>query len=237
MTDPAPTASVREALRDEFYEEKVDGWSCEVRRGVVDAEGSPDECLGAAATAEAERQLWPIKLLGAMPTFMLSIHPTYAAQLFETNLAAATLFGRDLGLGLSREHVYYRGCGWRGGLRAPARLLWYVKGTRATGTGYLAAVSTLLEISIGRPRSLHQRFARLGVWSRQEVEAAAGNQAEVMALRFADTELLAHPLELGELRNLYATASLSFQAPQSPRAVPEHMFCLLYQRASTYATR
>lgn len=236
VSDPSPTACVREALREEFYTEGAQGYVCEVRRGLVEPPPIKDEDLRLASIAETERRLWPQKLLGAIPTFMIPIHPTFAAELFETNLAAGTLFGRDLDLGLSREHVYYRGCGWSGGIRAPARLLWYVAASRQTGQGYLAATSALLEVSRGRPRSLHQRFARLGVWSRQEVEAAAGNTAEVMALRFADTELLANPIQLSELRALYDSAGLQFQAPQSPRMVPEHMFCLLYRRSSAYAT-
>jgi ribosomal protein S18 acetylase RimI-like enzyme len=238
VTDPAPPEAVSEALRDEFYIQDGKEWACEVRRGLVEvARSTDDEADGVAQVADAERRHWPQKLIGgALPTFMLSIHPTYAAQLFESSLAEGTLFGRDLTLGLSREHVYYRGCGWDGGLRVPARLLWYVKGSKQTGDGYLAAASTLLEVTKGRPRSLHQRFARFGVWSRQEVERAAGKKAHVMALRFADTELLERRVELRELREIYASAGLQFEAPQSPRRVPEHMFCLLYKRASTYAT-
>jgi ribosomal protein S18 acetylase RimI-like enzyme len=236
VSDPSPTACVREALREEFYTGVPQSFACEVRRGLVAPPPIKDEDLRLASIAERERRLWPQKLLGAIPTFMIPIHPTFAAALFETNLAAGTLFGRDLDLGLSREHVYYRSCGWSGGIRTPARLLWYVKGSRRTGQGYLAATSALLEISRGRPRSLHQRFTRLGVWSRQEVEDATGNTGEVMALRFADTELLANPIQLSELRALYDSAGLQFQAPQSPRIVPEHMFYLLYRRSSAYAT-
>jgi GNAT superfamily N-acetyltransferase len=238
VTDPAPPEAVSEALRDEFYAQDGDGWSCEVRRGLVEvARDNGGEADSISMVADAERRHWPQKLVGgALPTFMLSIHPTYAAQLFESSLAEGTLFGRDLTLGLSREHVYYRGCGWDGGLRVPARLLWYVKGSRQTGDGYLAATSTLLEVTKGRPRSLYQRFARFGVWSRQEVERAAGKKPHVMALRFADTELLERRVDLHELRRIYDDAGLKFEAPQSPRRVPEHMFCLLYRRASAYAT-
>jgi hypothetical protein len=114
-------------------------------------------------------------------------------------------------------------------------VLWYVKGT-GRAPGYLSAVSALREVTIGLPRSLHQRFARLGVWDRQEVMRAAGKNTKVMALRFTDTELLAQPLDLRELRKVYAAQGASFRAPQSPCHIPEHMFCLLYRRASTYGT-
>jgi hypothetical protein len=235
VSDPTPTRAVLEALVDEFYNRDGEGWQIEVGHGFAPAPEPRGGRSEAAEVARIERGLWPQKIRGDLPTFMVSIHPTYASQLFETNLAAGSLFGRDLDLGLSREHIYYRGCGWSGGLRAPARLLWYVKGTQQTGRGYLAASSALLEVARGRPRSLHQRFARLGVWSREEVERAAGKRAEVMALRFADTELFARPLSLSALRELYAATGLEFRAPQSPLRVHERMFCLLYERASAHA--
>jgi len=174
---------------------------------------------------------------GELATFMISVHPVWAEQLFDTNLAAATLFGRRLDLGLSREHVYYRGAGWAGGLAHPARILWYVKGgTPGHPVGHLRATSQLAEVVVGRPRTLHQRFARLGVWTEQQVCDAASENNTVMALRFTDTEVFERPLDLTTLNQVYQTAGGTFRAPQSPQRVGEHMFCLLYRRASAHAS-
>jgi hypothetical protein len=49
---------------------------------------------------------------------------------------------------------------------------------------------------VGRPRTLHQRFARLGVWTEQQVCDAANANNTVMALRFTDTEVFERPLAL-----------------------------------------
>jgi hypothetical protein len=245
IEDARPSPAVMRSLQDEYFQ--VDGqgrWVCEVRRGVYHAtELAADEWAEQAtaspqAAAALERRWWPMKLVGTgLPTFMIAIHPTWAAQLFETNLANATLFPRSLDLGLSREHVYYRRPGWGGGLASPARILWYVKGgTIGSPVGYLAGVSQLAEMVVGAPGPLYRRFARLGVWDERQVRKAAGSNYTVMALRFLDTELFARPLELATLRAAYTQAGLSFKAPQSPTLVHEHMFCLLYRRASAYGS-
>jgi GNAT superfamily N-acetyltransferase/predicted nucleic acid-binding protein len=240
ITDPNPSRPVLRCLEDEGYrQDEHNRWVCDVRRGiadinVVESSRAPDATVAAAL----ERCLWPLKITGAaLPTFMIAVHPAWAEQLFDTNLAAATLFGRRLDLGLSREHVYYRGPGWAGGLAHPARILWYVKGgTPGHPVGHLRATSQLAEVVVGRPRTLHQRFARLGVWTEQQVCDAANANNTVMALRFTDTEVFERPLDLSTLNDIFATAGESFRAPQSPQRVDERMFCLLYRRASAHAS-
>ncbi len=234
-------------MEDEGYQQGEGGrWMCDVRRGIADitavraasAQAAAAEPKPAAATAALERRLWPLKITGGeLPTFMVSIHPVWAEQLFDTTLAAATLLARRLDLGLSREHVYYRGPGWSGGIAHPARILWYVKGgTPGHPVGHLRATSQLAEVVVGRPRTLYQRFARLGIWTEQQVCEAANAKDNVMALRFTDTEVFERPLDLTTLSQTYESVAETFRAPQSPQQVSEHMFCLLYRRASAYAS-
>ena len=245
IEDRAPSTAMLGSLEDELFQPASDGrWNGETRRGIHDinelsgGQDSPRSSATQRVAAAAERRLWPAKFTGTeMPTFMIAIHPTWAAQLFDTNLIDATLFPRNLDLGLSREHVYHRGPGWAGGLRSPARILWYVKGgTHANQVGYLGATSQLAEVVVGAPRPLHRRFARLGAWGEREVFKASAANNTVMAIRFRDTELFARPLQLPALRTVYREQGLTFKAPQSPRLVPEHMFCLLYRRASAYGS-
>jgi len=237
VRDAAPSASVARALDDEGFEPTSTGWRCRARRGLHAAEAVLEENPTERDGAVWERRHWPGKVLGAgLKTFMVSIEPAWAERLFEATLAEATLFPRDPVLGLGREHVYYRGPGRSRSLRGPARVLWYVKGGRpGHPTGHVRAVSHLIEVIVDRPRTLHGRFARLGVWTRTEVEAAASRTGSAMALRLTDTELLARPLGLSELRKLYANHDRKFTAPQSPIVVDEHMFCLIYEESSAYA--
>jgi GNAT superfamily N-acetyltransferase/predicted nucleic acid-binding protein len=234
VVDPTPSAAVERALPEEAYTATTnEGWVCHVDRGFVAA---PGHGLSEADAASIERRHWPCKVVPGPPVFMLSINAPWAEQLFDTNLAAKTLFGRSVGLGLSREHVYYRRPGAPGGIVHPARILWYVKGGIPTHrVGHIRAVSLLEEVVVGPAAALHRRFQRLGVWDQAQVRRAAGANGQVMALRFVDTALLEAPIGLEEARRLYAEAGLEFMAPQSPRRVPERMFCLLYQRGSAYA--
>jgi hypothetical protein len=57
-----------------------------------------------------------------------------------------------------------------------------------------------------------------------------------MAIRFVDTEVFTAPLYLRALERLWAEDGQQFFAPQSPTVVDEHMFCLIYQQSSAYAS-
>lgn len=152
-----------------------------------------------------------------------------------SGLAARTLLPRSTALGIGREHVYYRRPRNHAGIAPGARILWYVKGTTPTHPrGSVRAVSTVAEVVHGRPDALFHRFARLGVYSQAQVQATAEPAGSVMAIRFVDTECLAEPIGYDQLVHAFAEVGRRFQAPQSPRLIPEHLFCLLYARSSAY---
>lgn len=242
VRDPNLSAAVRDALEIEGYEHADGLWTSAIRRGLrtvadfEEASGIGDSGLSLFAAA-VERRLWPVKVTGAgLPTFVVPIRPAWAAQLFDSTLAARTLFGREAGLGLSREHVYYRKPRNANGIAAPTRILWYVSG-RGHGQpeGSIRAVSQLAEVVVGRPLTIHERFSRLGVFDVDQVRGAADSSGRVMALRFTDTELLARPIMLSELRSIAQSEGASFVAPMSPRRIDEGLFERLYRQASAYA--
>jgi len=234
--DPNLPVPIREALRAENFVPHEDGyWRCRVETGLRTADElgiSPTDPITAASF---ERSLWPVKILGiGIPTYVVPIHPAWAEQLFDEGLSAQSLFSRETGLGLSREHVYYR-ASRPGGAKAPARLLWYVTGAdRAHTVGHIRAVSHLADVFIDRPERLHRRFSQLGVWKLEQIRQAADATGSAMALRFVDTEVFAYPLDLNALRALYSDLGASFYAPQSPMPVDENIFSQLYRRSSAY---
>jgi GNAT superfamily N-acetyltransferase len=236
VVDPHLPAALREALRAESFDPGAEGWSCRVEPGLISAaklDPPPGDPLGAMAF---ERSRWPLKVTGSgLPTYVISIERPWAEALFESNLSAETFFPRSLGLGLSREHVYYR-ASRPSGIRAPARLFWYIKGGEAAhSVGHLRALSYLTEVVVGPPAQLHRRFAALGAWDLAQVRKVSGSSGQVMALRFCDTELLARPLHLDQVHALYGEEGERFQPPQSPLPVPEQVFGRLYRRSSAYA--
>lgn len=240
LSDKCPSAAVLPALADEGYVQAGGQWTCAVETGVVKVspalQSPPNEGSLLESAAARERAHWPLKVVGAgIPSYLVPIHPTWAAQLFDPALAESTLFGRELALGLSREHVYYRRPSNSGGLARPARILWYVRGgTRGHPTGAVRAVSQVAEVVVGRPKTLYQRYARLGVYNEQQVLDAADSKGRVMAIRFVNSEPLEQPVTLEALRRIHDEERLSFSI-RSPRLVPERMFCLIYARGSRYA--
>jgi GNAT superfamily N-acetyltransferase len=236
VTDRKPSPAVRRALPVEFFESHRSTWTCSVGTGIRPASELPDGPSDLEAAAVYERRHWPAKIVGAgLITYMVSIEPSFAERLFDAQLAEATLFSRDPALGLSREHVYYRSPGTTKNLAGPARVLWYVKQKPGHPVGHVRAVSHLVEVVRDRPRTLYNRYARLGVWTQQQVEAAGKRTGEAMALRVTDTELLKRPLSLDALRAAYDSVGKRFVAPQGPIRVDEHTFCLLYGQSSAYA--
>ena len=243
VRDQNPSGPVRYALELEGYQHTNEGWVSEIRRGVHSI-GDLDE--GALvegddlveATAASERRLWPMKVTGAgLPTFVVPIRSPWAEQLFDSTLAAGTLFGRQQALGLSREHVYYRKPGNANRIGVPARLLWYVSGkSHGQSEGSIRAVSQLAEVVVGRPLTVYRRFARLGVYSVDQVLKTADPKGDVMALRFTDTELFDKPISLSDIRSIARGEGANFVALPSPQRIDEQLFERLYQEASAYAS-
>lgn len=191
------------------------------------------------ATSAIERLLWPAKIIDAyLPTFLVSIKPEWAKELFDDTLADQTLFGAKQELGLSREGVYYRAKAPAGGLKAPARILWYVSyGKSLTGTGHVRACSRLDDVIVDTPKNLYRRFRRLGIYDWNHVfELAKRNvNNEIMALRFSDTELLKNPIEWNELQRILRRFGCKTQI-QSPVAVAPELFAELYRHGTEIQT-
>jgi hypothetical protein len=239
--DRYATPSITLALSVEGFRPTKGGLICRVRRGMsapheVKGLGAQDSALASKAAA-FEHEQWPGKIVGAgIPTYLVPIKIGWAERLFDTGLAEQTLLPRSSSLGLSREHVYYRSPRNHRNLGAGARILWYVSGAGpAQREAHLRALSHVVEVVIDRPRTLHRRFERLGVYNKVDVEQAASPAGEVMAIRFADTELLDSPMSKTELEHLWQGIGERFTPPLSPILIPERTFCLVYRRTSRYA--
>lgn len=210
LTDPTLSPDVTHVLSAECFVEQSDRtdfcWRCVVLDEVdswstvgplIDAAGLPalqrPSVLTAPIASELERRLWPLKITDApLRSYVIPIRGPFADELLGH---APTLVPRDITLGLSRENVYYRSPS--GQPRAPARILWYSSGRDRQ----IVACSRLVESLIGEPDALHREFKRLGVWDRTQVREAA-RSGRVGAIRFSDTEVLAHPVELDWIRGL-----------------------------------
>jgi ribosomal protein S18 acetylase RimI-like enzyme/predicted nucleic acid-binding protein len=229
LEDRHPSPALMAGLEAEGFRESPNSWRCTLNFGL-------DTAVISDPWSASRRELdnWPAKVVGSgIATFLVPIEATFAEQLFDSAMAAETLFGRETRLGLSREHVYYRSPRTARFLRGPARVLWYVKASRTRGwAGGIRATSYLEEVVIGRPRTLFSRYEHLGAWELNQVLSVAHN-GEVMALRVTNSEPFERYMAVDELRSAYQQYGVGLQL-QGPAKVPEHMFCLIYAQCSQY---
>lgn len=167
---------------------------------------------------DIERYIFPAKIIDAdIPTFIISIKPFWAHQLFDAKLANQTIIGATkTELALNREAVYYKS------KQAPkklhpgvnGRILWYVSADKYRNRGYsgvsaIRACSRLDEVFIGKPKELYRRFRDLGIYEEKNVFDVADNNLEkdIMALRFSDTELFNKFIPLTKIQEVLCSQS------------------------------
>jgi hypothetical protein len=232
VTDPYLTPSALEALRElHFTRDEKNQWQrrtpavVATRQQLIGALGG--ELPTGMAASSLEERFWPAKILGeGVPTYIIPIKPTWAAQLFDRALASHELFGAFARLALNREQVYYRSARLAG-LAAPARLLWYVsKGDATSGGMMIRACSRLLSFEVGQAKTLYRRYQRLGIYGWREIAKTAGGDAsaDIMAVRFADSEPFPRPVPVDLLRNLGIRSQF-----QSPTKISEDQFTAIYR--------
>ena len=175
--------------------------------------------------AAAELAYSPYHVLGAgIPTFVVPIKPTWATALFSSDLAERQLFPREWTLGLRRQLVYFRSPLAGRGIRAPARILWYLSGRDSPEGLEVRAVSLLREVLVGQAEHLYHRFERLAVYTRQKVESCA-DDGQAMALVFSHTREFDKPVSLDSLRRIITGDPKSSTVNLvSPTLIDEHMF-------------
>jgi ribosomal protein S18 acetylase RimI-like enzyme/predicted transcriptional regulator len=253
VMDRVPSPAVRRSMLSEGFEQVDDGYLAisvygrgtlaELRRRLEQIQINPrereqvmallDDDEGLAFRAEA--RFAPYRVLGTgIPNFVVPIRHGWATSLFDTHLAAEQLFPREWDLGLRRELVYYRRPRNDGGLKAPARILWYVSGTqRQPGGRSIRGVSLLNEVLVAPANHLFSRFGRLGVYKKQDVEALASEDGQVMALRFSDTELFDNPVKLDDYREIVSGSRGSRSVVlRSPQLINEQAFVEIHRRGT-----
>jgi len=237
VSDTFMSNTVREALIELGFEKTDAGWlrytpasiglRRDLLRGLAD-KGVTVDGFEAASAAELETRFWPAKVLGEdIPTFVVPIIPTWAAQLFDSDLAESELFGAMARIALNRENVYYRRPK-NGHFAVPARILWYVKKEEGVdGTMAIRACSRLVSFETGPAKTLYSRNRRLGVYEWREIlETAKGDPfGDIMVLRFADTEQFRTPVSLEETQSLGITSIFP-----SPTKITEEQFAEIYRR-------
>ncbi len=189
ISDPAISPTIQAAL-------KADGFSDDAPRGAdLGPVTSTCEELGLSTPADvvhAERTKWPLVVSGAgITAYLVPIQPKWAAKLL--GLDDGLFPVRRRVLGLARELVYFSGSKVmpRG---LPARVLWYASGDKTIQVSQIIARSVMVEAARIPVADAAERFAKLGVFRKSDIEACADKNGNVSVIRFQETERLDHAI-------------------------------------------
>lgn len=175
-----------------------------------------------ATISQLERALSPVKIIpSGTPCFVVSIRPEWAAHFFDIPIGGQMLMDLNERLHLGIEGAYYCSATNRH-LTAPARILWYVSGSRSME---IKACSYLDEILTGSPKELYSALRRLGVYQWKDVLGAAHGDISrtLLAFRFSRTERFPCPIPRQEMNRL------GIPQPQNPRRIEEEIFAAVYK--------
>jgi hypothetical protein len=236
IRDTLLSEEVQSILHELGFRIGVDGWEKITLRFLGDASalaaalksmGQP-EIADSVPGTDIEARYWPAKVIGAgVETWAVPIRATWATALFETTFADEQLFRPKRELILSRENVYYSAAIQSGMEDAAGRLLWYVsKDAHQPGSQSIRACSRLLEVRRGPAKVLFNEFRRLGVFEWRDILSMAGDDPtkEILALRFADTELFDYSFPGAEAKALGILNNFT-----SPVKVQETAFAEIYR--------
>ena len=189
--------------------------------------------LNAEIFADVEKSLYPVKITDSLlPCYIIPIQPQWAKELFDKDLANQGLFGAKRDLALRKEQVYYRSKLNSGGLKAPARILWYVSQgkTNYIDVGAVRACSMVDEVIIEKPKIIYNLFKRLGIYEWKDIYKTAKQDIdnEIMAIKFSHTQLFPNPVRRAKIEKIAKQSSHGLQL-FSPYNITQEVFIEIYK--------
>lgn len=164
---------------------------------------------------------------GHLPCIMVPIKPGFARDLFDTDSAAADIFGAKSEILFQWQNAYYRRKGQHRLITAPARILWYA----SKKTSCAVAVSHLDKVMFGTPKEMFRENRNLGALEWKHIwKMCKGDFArEIMVLRFSSSFLFRCPVHLDKLGEIYRDNGLRGPNIQSPTSVPSEVLAHIFQ--------
>ncbi len=159
-----------------------------------------------------------------LPTFIISIDPKYAINLFDEKLANANISFFDnpfIYAALSSTNAYYTRSSIR--FTPPCRILWYVKhDDRYTYSGSIRACSIMLAHRYDKTNELFKRYGQFGVLEWEDVK----DTNKIGVFTFSNTVLFNNPIPYKELTDIAS----SCQSGKIQLQGPHHISDILAQR-------
>ena len=188
-----------------------------------------------------ERLFWPVKFSDLdIPTYIISIKPFWAGQLFDYIRASSNLFGASPELAWNRENIYYRSVRPISE-KSPARILWYASTSTDSGnrsrSQSIVGCSYLDEAHIGTPKALFQKFKNYGIYEWKDVFGLAKNDIDrdIKALKFSDTEVFKNAVPLEDVDKILLGNGRKKNTFASPVLVGTTIFLEIYLKGTGYS--
>lgn len=170
----------------------------------------------------------PVSTAANQEHFLIPIKASYAMSLVDRFQSAQDMFGGKPSVLLRWDNVYYRRKSHHNMLKVPARILWYVSGTKHKE---VVAVSRLDAVELDTPRALYKKYAKFGILEWNELyEMCDGNvDADIMALKFSHTFTFQNSVHLNELRMIFLEEEDRNLSVQSPTRMSVSTFERIFQ--------
>lgn len=196
----------------------------------------PDPNLLPEIGIGTEKMFWPLKIASdEIKSYVISIRPEWAKQLFDVEIAEYDFFGADPFLQFNVENVYYSAS--KIGIQSNSRILWYVtSNSNEPHSGALRAISYIDEVSRGVPKELFSKYRRLGVYEWGDVLDLAKQQQDrkLMAIKFSRSEKIVNPVNYQTLQEISINHRLKKLSVQSPQLISVDMFAEIYNNYCAY---
>ena len=234
-----------DALRELGFHEIPNGFAKVTVASIAkssDVAGLVQQCSGGSVsgalggvTEDPEHRFWPLKIRDTeTASYLIPIRPSWAAQLFDMDLANRDLFGADERIGLALENVYYSASPVS--IPKGARILWYV--SKDGGKGQVVREVRACSYSLGTVRDAARRvfrqFSRLGVYRWADVLRTAKDEpmGQVTAYPFTLTERLPKPVSFDRVQELLEGHGAKRNQIAGPTRISAEVFTAIYAEAT-----
>ena len=183
--------------------------------------------------AEIEKRFWPCKILGHNNSFVISIEPHWARELFDEELASQDIFGaQSTQLIFNNKNVYYRSSS-NYGMCAGDRIFWYVKNDKnLPQSRAIRGLSIIESVKVGPAKTIFKEYKNFGIFRWEDILKLCDNNPDkdVMAIVFKNTEVFEHGLAYSEAVDLINSNGISFNNFQAPLKINDELFTKFHEK-------
>lgn len=194
---------------------------------------SDSKYKGYSAHSNPEVIFWPCKVLGYCSTFIVSIEPYWAKELFDIDQVKYDLFGAEKhSLIFRNQNVYYRSAS-NYGIKENDRILWYVKDEKLNKySKSIRAISIVDTVEVGPASNIFKQYKNSGIYKWENIKSLSKNDPNrnIMAIAFRNTEIFTKNIEYTKILDTLNNHSIKSNNFQAPLKISDDAFLDIYKQ-------